>query len=174
MLESVLRLDERRVDAFIVRTQIQWLDLEDTDEEIRQVLLEAIPASLSLRATLTTFWAFLRSRIWVVRHLKGEAVRRSAHCGLCCLCRRACPRCECSSCSAKMEGNSRHRPGHRRVRQRPGMVTDMDIPEAIVGAIPAEGEPEEPGIIVRDDRTRLVDGMLRIDSLWNCLTLTRR
>jgi putative hemolysin len=52
-----------------------------------------------------------------------------------------------------------------------GLVTDMDILEAIVGEIPAEGEPEEPRAQMREDGTWLVDGLLRINRLWEVLDL---
>ena len=51
------------------------------------------------------------------------------------------------------------------------MVTDMDILEAIVGEIPAEGEPEEPRARLREDGTWLVDGLLRVNRLWEVLGL---
>lgn len=42
MIESVLRLDERRVGAFMTpRSQIVWFDVEDRLEEIRQVVLQS-------------------------------------------------------------------------------------------------------------------------------------
>lgn len=171
MLESVLRLDERRVDAFMTpRTQIQWLDLEDTDEEVRQVLLEAQHSRIPvIEGDADNVLGILYSKDLVVRHLKGEPfdVRATLRPVL------FVP----ESMSTlrvlelfKMEGNhiALVTDEYGSVQ---GMVTDMDILEAIVGAIPAEGEPEEPGIIVRDDRTWLVDGMLRIDSLWELLDL---
>ncbi len=171
MLESVLRLDERRVDAFMTpRTQIQWLDLEDTDEEIRQVLLEAQHSRIPvIEGDADNVLGVLYTKDLVVRHLKGEPfdVRATLRPVL------FVP----ESMSTlrvlelfKMEGNhiALVTDEYGSVQ---GMVTDMDILEAIVGAIPAEGEPEEPGIIVRDDRTWLVDGMLRIDSLWELLDL---
>jgi putative hemolysin len=52
-----------------------------------------------------------------------------------------------------------------------GMVTDMDILEAIAGEIPAEGEPEEPQAQQRNDGTWLVDGLLHINRLWEILNL---
>jgi putative hemolysin len=54
-----------------------------------------------------------------------------------------------------------------------GMVTDMDILEAIAGEIPGEGEPEEPRVLRRDDGTWLVDGLLRIDRLWEALGIDK-
>jgi putative hemolysin len=51
------------------------------------------------------------------------------------------------------------------------MVTDMDILEAIVGDIPAAGEPEKYLAVQREDGSWLVDGLLRIDRLWEVLDL---
>jgi len=171
MLESVLRLDERRVDAFMTpRTQIQWLDLEDGEDEIRQLLLDAQHSRIPvIEGDPDNVLGVLYAKDLVVRHLKGEPfdVRATLRPVL------FVP----ESMSTlrvlelfKMEGNhiALVTDEYGGVQ---GMVTDMDILEAIVGAIPAEGEPKEPGIMVRDDRTWLVDGMLRVDYLWELLDL---
>ncbi|MCU0519357.1 MAG: hemolysin family protein [Anaerolineae bacterium] len=171
MLESVLRLDERRVDAFMTpRTQIRWLDLEDAEDELREVLLDAQHSRIPvIEGDADNVLGILYAKDLVVRQLKGEPfdVRATLRPVL------FVP----ESMSTlrvlelfKMEGNhiALVTDEYGSVQ---GMVTDMDILEAIVGAIPAEGEPEEPGIAARDDGSWLVDGMLRVDRLWELLDL---
>ena len=171
MLESVLRLDERRVDAFMTpRTQIRWLDLEDAEEELREVLLDAQHSRIPvIEGEPDNVLGVLYAKDLVVRQLRGEPldVRATLRPVL------FVPE-NMSTLRVlelfKMEGNhiALVTDEYGSVQ---GMVTDMDILEAIVGAIPAEGEPEEPGIAARDDGTWLVDGMLRVDRLWELLDM---
>lgn len=44
----------------------------------------------------------------------------------------------------------------------PGLVTMTDVLEAIVGAVPEDGEPEEPGVVRRPDGSLLIDGGMSI------------
>ena len=46
-----------------------------------------------------------------------------------------------------------------------GVITLTDILEAIVGDIPAAGEPEEPPIVRRPDGSLLVDGLVPLEEL---------
>ncbi|MGC9469825.1 MAG: hemolysin family protein [Anaerolineae bacterium] len=171
MIESVLRLDERRVDAFMTpRTQIRWIDLEDPEEEIRQMLLEAKHSRFPvMEDEPDNVLGILYTKDLVVRQLRGEPFDV-----------RACLRPVLfvpESMSTlrvlelfKQEGNhiALVTDEYGSIQ---GMVTDMDILEAIVGDIPAEGEPEEPHAIPREDGSWLVDGMLRVDRLWEYLGL---
>jgi putative hemolysin len=45
-----------------------------------------------------------------------------------------------------------------------GLVTVTDLMEAIVGDLPSAEDAEEPSVVVREDGTWLIDGMLEIDS----------
>ena len=50
-----------------------------------------------------------------------------------------------------------------------GVITLTDILEAIVGDIPAAGEPEEPPIVRRPDGSLLVDGLVPLEELREAL-----
>jgi len=174
MIESVLRLDERRVDAFMTpRPQVRWIDLEDPEDEIRQVLLEAQHSRFPvIEGDADNVLGILYTKDMVVRHLRGDPFDI-----------RACLRPVLfvpESMSTlrvlelfKAEGNhiALVTDEYGSVQ---GMVTDMDILEAIVGDIPAEGEPEEPQAVQREDGSWLVDGLMRVDLLWELLNLEQQ
>jgi putative hemolysin len=46
-----------------------------------------------------------------------------------------------------------------------GVITNTDILEAIVGDLPARGEPDEPEVILREDGSWLVGGALSIEEM---------
>lgn len=171
MVESVLRLDEWRVDAFMTpRTQVTWIDLEDPEERVRETLLQAKHSRFPvMEGDPDHTVGILYTKDMVVRQLKGKALDI-----------RACLRPvlfvpESMSTLRVLEvfkQEGRHialiTDEYGSVQ---GMVTDMDILEAIAGEIPAEGEPEEPQAKQRDDGTWLVDGLLHINRLWEILNL---
>lgn len=52
-----------------------------------------------------------------------------------------------------------------------GLVTLNDVLEALVGDLPARGDPEAPLVVVRGDSSFLVDGLLPVDELRELLNL---
>jgi putative hemolysin len=52
-----------------------------------------------------------------------------------------------------------------------GVITSTDILEAIVGDLPAKGEPGEPEVMLREDGTWLMGGALSIDEMKDKLEL---
>jgi putative hemolysin len=171
MVESVLRLDEWRVDAFMTpRTQISWIDVEDPEEETRARLLKAKHSRFPvMEGDPDHTIGILYTKDLVVRQLKGEPFDIKASL------RPVLFVPESMSTLRVLEifkQEGRHialvTDEYGSVQ---GMVTDMDILEAIAGEIPAEGEPEEPQAKQRDDGTWLVDGLLHINRLWEILNL---
>lgn len=173
ILESVLRLDERRVDAYMTpRHRVTWIDLEHPEESIRQILLSAQHSRFPvIEGDPDNVLGILYTKNLVVRALQNEPFD---------------PRTNLRPVLFVPESMSPLRVLELFKRQGKhialvtdeygsiqGMVTDMDILEAIAGEIPAEGEPDEPEVIERDDGTWLVDGLLRIDELWDELSLKR-
>ncbi len=53
-----------------------------------------------------------------------------------------------------------------------GMVTLIDVLEAIVGDLPGVGEQSEPEAVQREDGSWLLDGLLPIDELMDLLKLS--
>lgn len=171
MVESVLRLDRWRVDAFMTpRTHVTWLDLEDPEEQIRAILLEAKHSRFPVMiGNPDNTIGMLYTKDLLVRHLKGESFDIRA-------CLRPVLFVPESMSTLQVLETFQQKGDHIALvvdeyGSVQGMVTDMDILEAIVGDIPAEGEPEEPQAQQRDDGTWLVDGLLHINRLWEALDL---
>ena len=173
MIESVLRLDEWRVDAFMTpRTHVTWIDVEDPAEEARQILLDAKHSRFPvMEGNPDNAVGMLYTKDLVVRELKGEPfdIRASLRPVL------FVP--ESMSTLRVLEIFKQEGRHIALVTDEygsvEGMVTDMDILEAIAGEIPAEGEPEEPRAQLRDDGSWLVDGLLHVNRLWAVLGLEK-
>ncbi len=171
MVESVLRLDRWRVDAFMTpRTHVTWLDLEDADEQIQAILLEAKHSRFPVMiGNPDNTIGMLYTKDMLVRYLKGESFDIRA-------CLRPVLFVPESMSTLQVLETFQQKGDHIALvvdeyGSVQGMVTDMDILEAIAGDIPAEGEPEEPRAQQRDDGTWLVDGLLHINRLWEALDL---
>ena len=171
MVESVLRLDEWRVDAFMTpRTHVSWIDVEDPEEETRGRLLEAKHSRFPvMEGDPDHTIGILYTKDMVVRQLKGEPFDIKA-------CLRSVLFVPESMSTLRVLEIFKQEGRHIALvtdeyGSVQGMVTDMDILEAIAGEIPAEGEPEEPQAKQRDDGTWLVDGLLHINRLWEILNL---
>ncbi len=173
MIESVLRLDEWRVDAFMTpRTHVTWIDVEDPEEETRAILLDAKHSRFPvMEDNPDNAIGVLYTKDLVVRQLKGEPfdIRASLRPVL------FVP--ESMSTLRVLEIFKQEGKHIALVTDEygsvEGMVTDMDILEAIAGEIPAEGEPAEPRARQREDGTWLVDGLLHVNRLWEALNLKR-
>jgi putative hemolysin len=171
MIESVLRLDEWRVDAFMTpRTQVTWIDIEDPEEQTRATLLDAKHSRFPvMEGNPDNSIGMLYTKDLVVRFLRGEPFDIQASL------RPVLFVPESMSTLRVLEIFKKEGKHIALVTDEygsvEGMVTDMDILEAIVGEIPAEGEPAEPRAQMREDGTWLVDGLLYINRLWEVLDL---
>jgi putative hemolysin len=172
IVEMALRLGERRVSAVMTpRTQIEFLDLEDAEEELKRRLVDSpysrfpvvqggthqlagivqvrnlYEATLegkpfNLRAALRPP-LFLPNTVTVLRAL--EVFKTSGE-----------PMAVVVDEYGDLEG----------------LVTLTDILEALVGDIPGSDAPD-PRIVKREDGTWLVDGMIGIDELKQLLQAAR-
>jgi len=173
MIESVLRLDEWRVDAFMTpRTHVKWIDVEDPEEEARRILLGAKHSRFPvMEGNPDNAIGILYTKDLVVRELKDEPfdIRASLRPVL------FVP--ESMSTLRVLEIFKQEGKHIALVTDEygsvEGIVTDMDILEAIAGEIPAEGEPDEPRAQRREDGSWLVDGLLHVNRLWAVLGLEK-
>jgi len=168
IVEMALRLGERRIGGLMTpRTQIEFLDLEDPEDELKQRIRESTysrfpvlqggthqlagivqvkdlydaaltGAPFNLRAALRPP-LFLPNTVTVLRAL--EVFKTSGE-----------PMALVVDEYGDLEG----------------LVTLTDILEALVGDIPGAGETD-PRIVRREDGTWLVDGMLGLDELKQAL-----
>jgi putative hemolysin len=172
MIERVLRLDEMRVDAFMTpRTQVTWIDVEDA-EEAHRILLGAKHSRFPvMEGNPDNAIGILYTKDLVVRELNGQPfdIRASLRPVL------FVP--ESMSTLRVLEIFKQEGKHIALVTDEygsvEGIVTDMDILEAIAGEIPAEGEPEEPRAQRREDGSWLVDGLLHVNRLWPVLGLEK-
>jgi magnesium and cobalt exporter, CNNM family len=172
IVEMALRLGERRVSAVMTpRTQIEFLDLDDPQEEVRRHIRESqysrfpvvqggthqlagilqvkdlLAASLdgqpfNLRPVLRPP-LFLPNTVTVLRAL--EVFKSSGE-----------PMALVVDEYGDLEG----------------LVTLNDILEALVGELPEAGETD-PRIVKREDGTWLIDGMLGLDELKQVLGVSQ-
>ncbi len=171
IVEMALRLGERRVAAVMTpRTQIEFLDLEDPAEELRQRIRDSAysrfpvvqggthqlggivqvkdllgacyaDAPFDLRAVLRPP-LFMPNTVTVLRALEVFKTSR-----------------ETMALVVDEYGDLE------------GIVTLTDILEALVGDIPEAGETD-PRVIRREDGTFLIDGMVGLDELKQVLGLS--
>ncbi len=171
IIASALRLDERRVDAFMTpRTRVAWLDLEDSEEQMRQVVLTSPYSRFPvIKGDPDNAQGILYARDIAARAIAGEPFNPEASL------RPVLFVPESMSVLRLLEIFKREGRHIALVTDEygsvQGMVTDMDLLEAIVGDIPAPNEPETPQVAERDDGSLLVDGLLRIELLWEHLGL---
>jgi putative hemolysin len=172
IVEMALRLGDRRISAVMTpRTQIEFLDFDDPEEEIRRHIRESaysrfpvvqggthqlagivqvkdlLAASLdgqpfNLRAALRPP-LFLPNTVTVLRAL--EVFKTSGE-----------PMALVVDEYGDLEG----------------LVTLTDILEALVGELPEAGE-NDPRIVKREDGTWLIDGMVPLDELKQALGVTQ-
>src|SRR5437762_3347786 len=172
IVEMALRLGERRVSAVMTpRTQIEFLDLDDPEEEIRRhiraraqsrfpvvqggthqlagilLVMDLLAAGFdgqpfNLRAALRPP-LFLPNTVTVLRAL--EVFKTSSE-----------PMALVVDEYGDLEG----------------LVTLTDILEALVGELPDAGETD-PRIVKREDGTWLIDGMVGLDELKQVLGVSQ-
>jgi putative hemolysin len=169
IVEMALRLGDRRVSTVMTpRMQLEFLDLDDPDEELRRRIrdsaysrfpvveggthqLAGIVQVKDLLAAVLAGQPFnlrgaLRPPLFVpntVTVLRALEVFRSSG--------------EPAALVVDEYGDLE------------GLVTLTDILEALVGDIPGAGETGDPRIVRREDGTLLVDGMIGLDELKQLL-----
>ena len=173
MIEGVLRLDERQVGAFMTpRTQIVWLDLEDSPEGMQRKINESqysrFPVS---KGSLDNVLGVVRTKDLLTQSLACKPLDLKT------LLRPALFIPETISALQALE-LLRERGAHLALVTDEyggiqGVVTHHDILEAIVGAIPTAGTPAEPRAVQRADGSWLIDGLMDIDELKEIFDLKK-
>lgn len=171
MIESVLRLDEKRVSAFMTpRTQIVSFDLEDTTEDIHRKITTTPHSRFPVvRDTLDDVRGIVRAKDLLAQSLEHRPIDLQS------LLRPPLFVPE-NITALKVLELFKERGLHVALVTDEyggihGMVTHHDVLEAIVGDIPAAGEVQEPEATPREDGSWLVDGMMHVDRLIDLLEL---
>ncbi len=169
MVERVLKLDDRIVGALMTpRPEVDWIDLDDTPEEILKTLLES-PYSVYPVAEdgIDNIVGVVRSKDLLNQRLMDQpldprAVART-------------PLFVPESITA-LELLERYKDTHGEIAlvvdeygSFQGVVTVEDVLEAIVGDIPSAAEAAAPEIVRRADGSWLLDGAVSIDEFMELL-----
>ncbi len=159
MVEGVFSLGEQRVYSLMTpRTEIVWLDIEDTIEQIRTKIAEHDISRFPVRQdTLDVILGVVKARDLLLASLSGETIKLKH------LLKPAFYIPETTSAARALEILKEKGTEMLLVIDEfgglQGLLTVNDIIEEIVGEI----ELEEPQATQRQDGSWLLDGMLEVD-----------
>jgi len=171
MVEAVFRLGDRRVGTIMTpRTEIYWIDLDESIEEIQLMLLGSSYSRFPVaKGSLDQVVGLVQAKDVLAGCVLGkpfsveEVIQQPLYLP------------ETMPALKVLELFRESRVHTALVIDEfgglQGMVTLFDIMESIVGDIPAAWEIAEPDVIQRDDRTWLVDGMLPVDEFKDLFDL---
>jgi putative hemolysin len=168
MVEGIFSLGDSRVYSLMTpRTEMVWLDITDSIEEIREKIAECPYSRFPVRQdSLETILGIVKSRDLLVDSLSGKkinlkALLKPAH---------FIPETMFASRALELfkEKNTELLLVVDEFGGLQGLLTINDILEEIVGAM----EFEEPQATQRQDGSWLLDGMLEIDELKELFNFT--
>ncbi|MBC7234931.1 MAG: HlyC/CorC family transporter [Chloroflexi bacterium] len=163
LVRRVLLLDERRAAGLMTpRRDVVWLDIDDSPEELRAKILASPYSRFPVaKESLDNVLGEVQAKDLLAQSLSGQPldlrplIRKPLYVA------EVMPALKVLGAFKQSEtemalvideyGNIQ------------GLVTLIDILEAIVGDIPSATEEEEPKAVRREDGTWLVDGLLPVD-----------
>jgi putative hemolysin len=171
MVERVFRLDERRIEVLMTpRTDVDWLDLNEPQEETRRRLVDGTHSYLPVAAGgLDHVTGVIRARDVLARCLAGEPLDLKAL---------AQPPLFVPESATPLEVLELFRLERSSVALvideyggLLGLVSATDLLEAIVGRMPQVEDTGEAPAVRRQDGSWLLAGLLPIDELKDLLEL---
>ena len=168
IVEMALRLGDRRIGALMTpRTQIEFLDLDDPEEETRRRIRDSAYSRFPvLQGGTHQLAGIVQVKDLLAASFAGQPFNLRAA---------LCPPLFLPNTVTVLRAlevfKSSGEPMALVVDEYgdlEGLVTLTDILEALVGDIPGSGEAD-PRIVRREDGTWLVDGMLGLDELKQAL-----
>ena len=163
MVQRVLRLGDRAIRTMMTpRTEICWLDLEDSLEEnlaeVRESNHSRFPVA---QGSLDNCIGIVRVRSLLTAHMGSEPINLSA------LCQAPLHVAESTLSLNVLEEFKRTGIHIALVTDEfggvEGLVTLNDLMEGIVGDLPALEDEDEPSLVTRQDGSWLVNGSLDIN-----------
>ena len=163
MVQRVLRLGDRAIRTMMTpRTDICWLDLEDSLEEnlaeVRESNHSRFPVA---RGSLDNCIGIVRVRSLLTAHMGSESIDLSA------LCQAPLHVAESTLSLNVLEEFKRTGIHIALVTDEfggvEGLVTLNDLMEGIVGDLPALEDEDEPSFVIRQDGSWLVNGSLDVN-----------
>jgi putative hemolysin len=164
MIEGVLRLDERRVGGLMTpRTQIVWIDINDTTDAIREKVAASRHSRFPVcQESLEEILGIVRTKDLLVQTLACQPLDLRS------ILQPPLFVPESASALRVLELLQEHSRHVALVTDEfgsiQGLVTHNDILEAVVGALPAPGKNAEPAAVRRSDGSWLVDGLMDVET----------
>jgi len=161
LIESVIRLDDQRITALMTpRVKIEWLDLEDSMDDLRkQIIASAYSRMPVCRGTLDDVIGLVKSRDLLAQVLSGEPLDLE---------KPARQPVFAPETTTALELLERFKESSSHVAlvvdefgAIVGLVTMNDVLEAIVGDLPVAGVIDH-SVVVREDGSMLLDGHLSV------------
>jgi putative hemolysin len=171
MIEGVLRLDERPIGAFMTpRTQMVSIDVGDPLETLHTKVVKSRHSRFPvIHGNFDNILGVVSAKDMLRQFLSGQPtdIREALRPPL------FVPE---TASALKVLDLFRREGSHFAIVTDEyggiqGLVTDMDILEAIVGALPSKDELIEPEVTLREDGSWLVDGLLNVDRLKEILEM---
>lgn len=163
MISGVMRLSDRTVVGLMTpRTDVSWLDIATSDEEIKQQLIE-IPHSLIPvgEGTIDTLVGVIRARELLSTVLSGERLEIRPYIHKVPIIPETMDALDCLK--ILREADVPIALIHDEYGHFEGLVTPADVLEAIVGAFKSEGE--DPHAVQRANGSWLLAGSMPVDEM---------
>ena len=173
MVERVFRLGDRHVGVLMTpRTEIVWLDVEDSSEQIQSRITSTVHSRfLVAQGALDQVLGIVHAKDLLARSLEGQPFDLKA-------CLRQPLFVPESMRALKVLELFKQSGTHLALVVDEyggieGLVTLNDILEAIVGDLPSIDEAAEPPVVQREDGSWLLDGMLPVDEVKELFQLAQ-
>lgn len=169
MIEGVFRLNDRPIDSIMTpRTEIEWLDLDETNQEILQEIRQSRHTRFPVaQDNLDNVLGMLSAKDFLEKMLLGEDFKLTDLLE---------PPLFVPDSMSTLKTLERIKDAgvHEALVLDEyggllGMVTLFDILRAIVGELPGPGDELEPQAVRREDGSWLLDGLLSIDEVKELL-----
>lgn len=171
MVESIFRFGDRTADGIMTpRTEVEWIDIEDTpDEIIRQVANGHYARYPVSNGELDHIQGILNSKELLANCVRDKPIDFST------LVKPALFIPESMSALTMLEQFKQKGADFGVVIDEYGgvlgIVTLHDVLTDIIGEIPDQSGPAEPEVLVREDGSWLLDGMLPVEEMKELLEL---
>jgi putative hemolysin len=172
MISGVLRLGDRTVRGLMTpRTDVDWIDTEDSEETIRQLLIETPHSRLPVsEGTPDNVIGVVQSRELLAALLTGQPLEIRKHL-------QQAPVIPdtlyaLDALAILRDSEVPMAVVHDEYGHFEGVVTPADALEAIVGAFRSDGEAPEPDAVRRDDGSWLLAGSMPVDEMAEILGVT--
>jgi putative hemolysin len=171
MISGVMRLGDRPIRGVMTpRTEVDWLDLDASEEELRQVLIGTRHSRLPAGNGIDELLGVVQAREILAAMVQGKPLDLRAHV-------RAAPIVHDSADALDVLATLRDAAVpmalvHDEYGHFEGIATPADIFETITGVFRADTDEHDPPAFRREDGSWLLSGHLPADEMADHLNLT--